>query len=74
MVHGEEEELLHSLIYVGGYDVIVHGHTHEAKAYRNEETLVINPGEVCGYLTGKPTMATLNTQTLDARIILLERG
>ncbi len=71
MVHGEEEELLRSLVQGGGYDVIVHGHTHEAKSQRQKETLVVNPGEVCGYLTGKSTIATLNTQTLDVKIITL---
>jgi hypothetical protein len=72
VLHGDEEELLRSLIHVEGHDVIVHGHTHEAKTYRKGETLVINPGETCGYLTGKPTIATLNTQTLDVKIIPLE--
>jgi len=72
MLHGDEEELLQSLIHVESHDVIVHGHTHEAKTYRKGETLVINPGETCGYLTGKPTIATLNTQTLDVKIIPLE--
>jgi len=72
MLHGDEEELLQSLIHVESHDVIVHGHTHEAKTYRKGETLVINPGETCGYLTGKPTIATLNTQTLDMKIIPLE--
>ncbi|MFB0502033.1 MAG: metallophosphoesterase [Candidatus Bathyarchaeia archaeon] len=72
MVHGEEEGLLRSLINVEGYDVIVHGHTHEAKTYRKGGTLVVNPGEVCGYLTGKSTIATLNTQTLDVKMIPLK--
>ena len=72
MLHGDEEGLLRSLIHVESHDVIVHGHTHEAKTYRKGETLVINPGETCGYLTGKPTIATLNTQTLDVSIIPLE--
>jgi len=72
MIHGEEEELLQSLINAESYDVIVHGHTHEAKTYRKGKTVVVNPGEVCGYLTGKSTIATLNTQTLDVKIISLE--
>jgi len=72
MLHGDEEGLLQSLIHVESHDVIVHGHTHEAKTYRKGQTLVINPGETCGYLTEKPTIATLNTQTLDVKIILLE--
>ncbi|NIR87138.1 metallophosphoesterase [Candidatus Bathyarchaeota archaeon] len=72
MVHGDEDELLRSLINVEGYDMIVHGHMHEAKTYRKGETLVVNPGEVCGYLTGKSTIATLNTQTLDVKIISIK--
>jgi len=72
MLHGHEEVLLRSLIHVESHDVIVHGHTHEAKTYRKGETLVINPGETCGYLTEKPTIAILNTQTLDVKIIPLE--
>lgn len=72
MLHGEEEELLRSLINTGSYDVVVHGHTHEAKTYRKGKTLIVNPGEVCGYLTGKSTIALLNTETLDVKIIQLK--
>jgi len=32
---------------------------------------VINPGEVCGYLSEKSTIALLDTQTKDAKIINL---
>lgn len=72
MLHGEEEDLLKSLIRAESYDVVVHGHTHEAKTYRKGKTLVINPGETCGYLTGKPTIAVLDTKTLDVKTILLK--
>jgi putative phosphoesterase len=71
MLHGEDEELLHSLINTGGYDVIVHGHTHEATIYKQGRTLVINPGEVCGYLSENSTIAILDTETLDAEILQL---
>ena len=72
ILHGHEERLLRSLIGVDRYDVVVHGHTHEAKSYRKGKTLVINPGEVCGYLTQKSTIALLDTETLDAKTVLLE--
>jgi len=71
MLHGEEEELLKSLINTESHDVIVHGHTHEAKTHRKGETLIINPGEVCAYLSGKSTIAILNTKMLDVKIITL---
>ena len=72
MLHGHEEELLRSLIDADNYDVVVHGHIHEDKTYRKGKTLVLNPGEVCGYLTGKSTIALLDTKTLDVKIVLLE--
>jgi len=79
LLHGGESggppgasELLKSLISSECYDVIVHGHVHEAKAYKKGKTLIINPGEVCGYLTEKPSIAVLDTENLEARIILLE--
>lgn len=79
LLHGGEpggapgpSELLKSLLMTKCYDVIVHGHVHEAKAYNRGKTLIVNPGEVCGYLTGKPSVAVLNTKTMKATIILLE--
>jgi putative phosphoesterase len=79
LLHGGEpggppgpSELLKSLISAECYDVIIHGHVHEAKTYRKGKTLVINPGEVCGYLSRKPSVAVLDTKTLGVKIIPLE--
>jgi len=69
MTHGDELELLNSLIGTESYDVVVHAHSHEAQISRKGKTLVINPGEVCGYLSGKSTIALLDTESLDARIV-----
>ncbi|MGQ9624968.1 MAG: metallophosphoesterase [Candidatus Bathycorpusculaceae bacterium] len=71
LLHGSDEELLKTLIKSEILDVIVHGHTHKAEIYRNGKTLVVNPGEVCGYLTGKSTIAFLNTKSREAKIIQL---
>ena len=71
LLHGDDEELLEALIVSEGHDVIVHGHTHKAEIRRQGKTLVINPGEVCGYLGEKSTIVFLNTQTLAAEIIQL---
>jgi putative phosphoesterase len=68
LLHGSEEELLQSLISVESHDIIIHGHTHEAKTYRKGRTLIVNPGEVCGYLTESSTIALLNSQTGEAKI------
>ncbi|MEM0008060.1 MAG: metallophosphoesterase [Candidatus Bathyarchaeia archaeon] len=69
LLHGSEEELLRAIINSGNFDVVVHGHTHKAETYKKGKTLVVNPGEVCGYLTGKSTIALLNAEKLEAKII-----
>ena len=71
LLHGDETDLLQSLIEVESHDVIVSGHSHVAKTYRKWRTLVINPGEACGYLSGKPTISILDTKTLDVKTIQL---
>jgi putative phosphoesterase len=68
LTHGDENELLQSLAKCGGYDVLVYGHTHQPKVVEEGRTLVINPGEICGYLTGKNTFAILNTSERTARV------
>ena len=68
LLHGDETELLNALIDCGGFDAVVHGHTHASVA-KNGKTLVVNPGEVCGYLTGNATLALLDTNKREARIV-----
>jgi len=71
LLHGKEEELLKALINSESFDVVVHGHTHKAEVYKKGKTLVVNPGEACGYLTGKSTIALLDTDKRKAEIIEL---
>jgi hypothetical protein len=69
LLHGGDVELLEALIDQERFDVVVHGHTHIAEIRRKGKTLVVNPGEVCGYLTGKSTLALLDTVKREAKII-----
>ena len=69
LLHGEETELLNALINCEGFDVVIHGHVHSVGVRKKGKTLIVNPGEVCGYLTGKSTMALLNTEKREAKII-----
>jgi putative phosphoesterase len=71
LLHGSDEELLKSLINSESFNIIVHGHTHKAEVYSKGKTLIVNPGEACGYLTGKSTIAVLNTERREAKIIQL---
>lgn len=49
----------------GLFNVVIFGHTHQAEL-RETRTLVLNPGEVCGWLTDKTTVAALDLATLHA--------
>ena len=46
----------------GDYDVVVQGHWHRPAVKKENGKLFINPGEVCGYLTGTSTVAFLDTE------------
>ena len=49
-------------------DIIVCGHTHEPKVERREGRLVVNPGECCGWLSGRCTVAVIDTQAMSAEV------
>lgn len=66
--HGTLNEFLSALISGGEYDVVIRGHTHNPEIRKEGKTLVINPGELCGYLTGKKTVCLLDLGSMDASI------
>ena len=68
LLHGDETELLEALVNCGGFDAVVHGHSHAIGVVKKGKTLVVNPGEVCGYLTGKSTLALLDTVKRETRL------
>ncbi len=71
LLHGDDRELLQALIGRKAFDVVVHGHTHQAQVRTLCGTLVVNPGEACGYLTGRPTVAVLDTGTRNVELLSL---
>jgi len=50
------------------YDYIFYGHLHKIDIRPGKKT-IINPGEICGYLTGKSTFVLLNEKTNENRLI-----
>jgi uncharacterized protein len=71
LVHGDETELLDALVNCGGFDAVVHGHWHIVVNKAKGKTLLVSPGEVCGYLYGKSTVGLLDTVKREARIVEL---
>lgn len=63
-----EPKFIEALVKSGLYDLIVYGHTHEIDI-REGRPLVINPGECGGWLTGRATVAIVETEDLSVRII-----
>jgi putative phosphoesterase len=71
LLHGHETELLNAIVDSGYFNAVIHGHSHNLSIEQKGKTLSINPGELCGYLTGKSTVAILDTVKQQARIIEL---
>ena len=63
--------IAYSLARSGDFDVVVYGHLHETEVRRVGDTLVLNPGELCGYLTGKATLALVDLEERKAEIELI---
>ncbi|MFW6188838.1 MAG: metallophosphoesterase [Planctomycetota bacterium] len=49
-------------------DLLIHGHTHERDVERGRP-LVLNPGEVGGWLSGRSTAAVVDLDSMEAEII-----
>jgi hypothetical protein len=68
--HMPNEETVDAIAKSGEFDIILFGHTHQQKNKKYDNgVLVVNPGEACGYLSGKATFAIIDTDKMDAEII-----
>lgn len=52
----------------GRFDLILFGHTHRPLTMRIGKALILNPGETCGFLSGKPTCAVVDLAAMEATI------
>jgi len=71
-------KIVKALVASGVYDVIIYGHTHKAeiehtsgKSGTHGQVWIINPGECCGYITRRETVALLDLEKEEARIVEL---
>jgi len=70
ILHGKNPQIVDALAKSGKYDVVVRGHTHKLEIM-GDETLIINPGEVCGYVTGKKTIILVDPDDLGCEVVEL---
>ncbi len=54
---------------IAAADIIVTGHSHEIVNELRDRKLYVNPGECCGWVTGRGTIAVADTQQMSAEII-----
>ncbi len=52
-----------------GADVVITGHTHQVVNEMSNSTLVLNPGECCGWVSDRCTVAILDLEGLSAEIV-----
>ena len=71
LLHGTHAHVVDSLVRSGLFDVVVRGHNHKVEVIE-DKTLLVNPGEVCGYLSGRRTAATLDLNKMHAEIVELK--
>ncbi len=51
------------------FDMILYGHTHKVDVRRIGDVLVVNPGEVHGYISGKTTIAIIDLDKLEVEVV-----
>jgi putative phosphoesterase len=54
---------------VDQHEFVIHGSTHTQEMKTRGDTLIINPGEACGWLFGSCTAALLDLDTKEVEII-----
>ena len=75
LIDGQRFAVMHEPVFVeslaksGDFDFILYGHTHQVDTRVINGCQIVNPGELCGYLTGKSTFAILDTQNLTVEIV-----
>jgi putative phosphoesterase len=57
----------------GGCDVVIYAHTHRPRVHRDSHgRLWINPGETSGWTYREPSIAILDSSTLEVEFVLLQ--
>ena len=60
LTHGTDMDMPFLLAESGRYDIVIFGHTHRMYEDYIGKTLLLNPGEACGYLTGHMSFMVLD--------------
>jgi putative phosphoesterase len=75
-VSGQQIMLVHDLAdiqkrSITSHSVVVHGFAHQQSMKTQGETLLVNPGEACGWMYGTPGAAVLDLDTKQVEFLTL---
>jgi putative phosphoesterase len=69
LVHDIADVQEHSL---EAHGIVIYGHTHQRGVGTRGDSVLVNPGEACGWLYGVPSAAILELETREVEFITLE--
>lgn len=64
-----EPDVVHALSESGHFDIVIYGHTHRPDTTIMKNTLVVNPGKAARLQRGGSTIALVDLETMEARIV-----
>src|SRR4051812_25924558 len=75
-VGGHKVMIVHELAEINkrsiaSHDFVIHGSSHKLDQTKRDKTLLLNPGEACGWLTGKCTAMVLDLDTGEVEVVTL---
>jgi putative phosphoesterase len=50
-------------------NLVIFGHTHKLFIEKKSGKIILNPGETCGYITGRKTLILLDTETMEPETV-----
>jgi putative phosphoesterase len=56
---------------IASHEIVIHGATHQQEMKTRGETLIVNPGEGCGWLYGTPSGAILDLDSREVDFLTL---
>lgn len=64
-----EPDIVHALSESGHFDLVIYGHTHRPEVTIIRNTLVVNPGKAARLQKGGSTIALVDLENMNARIV-----
>jgi putative phosphoesterase len=56
---------------VASHEIVIHGSTHQQEMKTRGDTLIVNPGEGCGWIYGTPSAALLELDSREVQFLTL---